>query len=134
MFGRKTGSSLTYINSTTEIQGNLNVEGNLRVDGSVYGLVHVKGDMELAQTGLIEGAELKARNLMIHGTVKARIVAEGRLTLGKTARLEGDVKAHSLEIEPGATYVGYIDTALENLLVLPLAPRPLTESEDTVRS
>jgi cytoskeletal protein CcmA (bactofilin family) len=134
MFGRKTGLGLTYINSTTEIQGDLNVEGNLRVDGSVYGAVHVKGDMELAESGLIAGEELKARNLIIHGVVKARIIAEGRLTLGKTARLEGDVKAHSLDIAPGATYAGYIDTALENLLVLPIAPRRLTESVDSDRS
>jgi cytoskeletal protein CcmA (bactofilin family) len=122
MFGRKqTSSSLTYLNATSEIQGNLNVEGNLRVDGIVHGTVNVKGDMELSQSGLIEGAELKAHNLIVHGVVKARVIVEGRLTLSKTARLEGDVTAQSLDIEVGAFYSGHIDTAQEGMRALPTA-------------
>ncbi|MBW4514371.1 MAG: polymer-forming cytoskeletal protein [Timaviella obliquedivisa GSE-PSE-MK23-08B] len=138
MFGRKkTSSSLTYLNATSEIQGNLNVEGDLRVDGVVHGTVHVKGDMELSQTGLIEGAELKAHNLIIHGVVKARVVAEGRLTLSKTARLEGDVTAQSLDIQIGACYSGHIDTALDEMRALPTASTRFPElmgQEDSVRN
>jgi cytoskeletal protein CcmA (bactofilin family) len=115
MFGRKqTYASLTYLNATTEIQGNLNVEGNLRVDGVVYGTVQVKGDMELAQTGVIEGVELRAHNLIVHGLVKAdRVIVTGRLTLSRTARLEGNVTAQSLDIEGGAVYAGHIETMKE---------------------
>jgi cytoskeletal protein CcmA (bactofilin family) len=43
--------------------------------------------------------------------IKARVVAEGRLTLSRTARLEGDVSANSLDIEAGAFYVGHISTS-----------------------
>jgi cytoskeletal protein CcmA (bactofilin family) len=138
MFGRKkTSSSLTYLNATSEIQGSLNVEGNLRVDGIVHGTVHVKGDMELSQTGLIEGAELKAQNLIIHGVVKARVIVEGRLTLSKTARLEGDVTAQSLDIEVGACYSGHIDTALDEMRALPTASTRFPElmgQEESVRN
>jgi cytoskeletal protein CcmA (bactofilin family) len=102
--------SLTYLSSTSEFQGNLNVEGNLRVDGIIHGNVEVRGDMEISQTGLVEGPELRAVNIVVHGVVKARVVAEGRLTLSRTARLEGDVSANSLDIEAGAYYVGHIAT------------------------
>ena len=111
MFGRKQTSSLTYLSATSEFNGNLNVEGNLRVDGIVHGTVDVRGDMEISQTGLIEGPELRARNIILHGVIKARVIAEGRLTLSRTARLEGDVVANSLDVEAGAFYVGHISTS-----------------------
>jgi cytoskeletal protein CcmA (bactofilin family) len=111
MFKRKSSVSLTYLSEKSEFQGDLHVEGNLRVDGIVHGTVEVIGDVEISQTGLIEGPELRGNNIIVHGVVKARITAEGRLSLSSTARLEGDVNAHSLDIEAGAYYVGYISTS-----------------------
>lgn len=112
MFGKNksSASSLTYLAANSEFQGTMHVEGNLRVDGVVHGTVEVRGDMEISSGGLVEGPEVRARNLVVHGVVKARIVAEGRLTLSRTARLEGDVVANALDIEAGAFYVGYIET------------------------
>jgi cytoskeletal protein CcmA (bactofilin family) len=111
MFKRKSSASLTYLSEKSEFQGDIHVEGNLRVDGIVHGNVEVIGDVEISQTGLIEGPELRANNIIVHGVVKARIIAEGRLSLSRTSRLEGDVNAHSLDIEAGAYYVGYISTS-----------------------
>ncbi|MGJ3245755.1 MAG: bactofilin family protein [Elainellaceae cyanobacterium] len=111
MFRRKRPNSLTYLGATSEFQGTLHVEGGLRVDGVIHGTVEVIGDMEISQTGLVEGPELRAHNLIVHGVVKARVLVEGRLSLSRTARLEGDVTANSLDIEPGAFYLGHISTA-----------------------
>ncbi|MEO1210699.1 MAG: polymer-forming cytoskeletal protein [Cyanobacteria bacterium J06638_20] len=111
MFGRNRTSALTYLTEKSEFQGNLHVEGNLRVDGVIHGTVEVRGDMEVSHTGLVEGPELHTHNLVIQGVVKARIVAQGRLSLAKTARLEGDVTAQSIDIEAGAFYLGHITTA-----------------------
>lgn len=124
MFNKsKSNSSLTYLAANSEFQGDMHVEGNLRVDGIVHGTVEVRGDMEISSTGLVEGPEVRARNLLVHGIIKARVVAEGRLTLSRTARLEGDVVANALDIEAGAFYVGYIETG--DAKVLPgVQPRP----------
>lgn len=117
MFGRKkVANALTYLSSTSEFQGDLHVEGNLRVDGIVHGRVEVLGDVEISQTGLIEGPEIHANNITVHGVIKAKVVAEGRLTLSRTARLEGDVTANALDIEAGAFYVGHIATTDSNLV------------------
>jgi len=113
MFGKKTPqpkSLPTYIAQNSELQGTLFVESNLLVDGIVHGTVEVRGDMEISASGLVEGPEVRAKNLTVHGILKARVVVEGRLTLTKTARLEGDVNASALSVEPGAFYVGYIET------------------------
>jgi cytoskeletal protein CcmA (bactofilin family) len=111
MFGRKKqSSSLTYLSATSEFQGDIHVEGNLRVDGIVHGNVEVIGDLEVSQTGLVEGPELRARNITVHGVIKSKIIADGCLKLSNTARLEGDVTANSLDFDEGASYSGYIAT------------------------
>ncbi|WAL62741.1 bactofilin family protein [Thermocoleostomius sinensis] len=125
MFKRKPVYSLTYLSATSEFRGDMNVEGNLRVDGIVHGNVDVRGDVEISQSGLIEGLELRANNIIVHGVIKARVIAEGRLTLSRTARLEGDVTAKSLDIEAGAFYVGHIATT--DVKALPVSPTTYPE-------
>lgn len=126
MFGRKrSSSSLTYLSATSEFRGDLNVEGNLRIDGIVHGNVDVRGDVEISESGLVEGAELRANHIIVHGVIKARVIAEGRLTLSRTARLEGDVTAKSLDIEAGAFYMGHIATTdVKALPVSATSPYP----------
>jgi len=110
MFKRKPAPLVTYLSKASEFQGILHAEGILRIDGIVHGTVEVQGDLEIFETGLVEGPEVRAHNLIVHGVLKARVFAEGKLTLSRTARLEGDVVAGSLEIEVGAVYTGYIET------------------------
>ncbi len=110
MFRRKSAPLLTYLSQKTEFEGVLHAEGMLRVDGIVHGTVDVQGDLEISSTGLVEGPEVKAHNIVVHGVLQARVIAKGKLTLSRTARLEGDVVAGSLEIESGAYYTGFIET------------------------
>jgi cytoskeletal protein CcmA (bactofilin family) len=111
MFRRKTSAPLlTYISQKTEFEGILHAEGMLRVDGIIHGTIDIKGDLEISASGLVEGPEVKAHNIVVQGVLKARVFAEGKLTLSRTARLEGDVVAGALEIESGAYYTGYIET------------------------
>lgn len=110
MFKRKQAPLLTYLSQKTEFEGVLHAEGMLRIDGIIHGTVDVQGDLEISSTGLIEGPEVRAHNIIVQGVLKARVYAKGKLTLSRTARLEGDVVAGALEIEPGAFYTGYIET------------------------
>ena len=124
MFRRKSAPLLTYLSQKTEFEGILHAEGMLRVDGVVHGTVEVQGDLEISSSGLVEGPEIKAHNIVVHGVLKARVIAKGKLTLSRTARLEGDVVAGSLEIESGAYYTGFIET--RDAKTLP-PPRELPE-------
>lgn len=116
MFRRKSAPLLTYLSQKTEFEGILHAEGMLRVDGIIHGTVEVQGDLEISSTGLVEGPEVKAKNIIVQGVLKSQVYAEGKLTLSRTARLEGDVVAGSLEIEAGAYYTGYIQTRDANTL------------------
>lgn len=129
MFRRKSAPLLTYLSQKTEFEGILHAEGMLRVDGIVHGTVDVQGDLEISSTGLVEGPEVQANNIVVHGVLKARVIAKGKLTLSRTARLEGDVIAGSLEIETGAYYTGFIET--RDAKTLP-PPRDLPELYGTI--
>ena len=113
----------TYVAPNSEFQGTLHVEGDLLVDGIIHGTVEVRGDMQISESGLIEGPEVRAKNLTVHGVLKARVLVEGKLTLSRTARLEGDVNASALSVEEGAFYVGYIETG-ETKSLPGVRPRP----------
>jgi cytoskeletal protein CcmA (bactofilin family) len=113
----------TYIAPSSEFQGTLHVEGDLLVDGIIHGTVEVRGDIQISESGLIEGSEVRAKNLIVHGVLKARVLVEGKLTLSRTARLEGDVNAGALSVEEGAFYVGYIETG-EAKALPGVRPRP----------
>lgn len=133
MFRRNsTTPLLTYLSQTSEFEGILHVEGMLRVDGIIHGTVEVQGDLEISATGLIEGPEVKAHNIVVQGHLKARVLAEGKLTLSRTARLEGDVVAGAIEIEVGAFYTGYIETRDTNKTLPP--KRDIPELYGTVDS
>jgi cytoskeletal protein CcmA (bactofilin family) len=106
---QQSGGSATFIATNSEFNGSLHAEGNLRVDGIIHGAVEIRGNIEVSAGGLIEGPEVRGSNIVVHGVIKARVVAEGQLTLSRTARLEGDVVASALNIEAGAFYVGYIE-------------------------
>jgi cytoskeletal protein CcmA (bactofilin family) len=120
----------TYIAANSELQGTLRVESNLLVDGIVQGTVEVRGDMEISTSGLVEGPEVRAKNLVVHGSLKARVIVEGKLTLSCTARLEGDVTASTLNIEPGAYYLGYIETLNTKALPGTISRPELMESRE----
>jgi cytoskeletal protein CcmA (bactofilin family) len=109
ILSRRPTSLLTYLGETTELEGELHLEGLLRIDGIVHGVVDVQGDIEITAMGLVEGPEVRAHNLIVHGVLKSPVYVTGKLILSRTAQLEGDVVAGAVEIEPGAYYSGYIE-------------------------
>lgn len=143
MFGRRSNSPaqatpaatpatpVTYLAEGSEFQGTLKVRGGLRIDGIVRGTVEVEGDLEVAPSGLIEGPDVKARSIIIRGTVKSNIVADETLSLTRTARLEGDLVASAINIEAGAFYVGHIVTKdAKALPAVPTVPKLVGRSEE----
>jgi len=126
MFWKKRPASITYLADKSEFQGDIHVEGSLRVDGIVHGNVEVIGDMEIGQTGLVEGPEIRAQNLVIHGVVKTRLVIESRLSISRTGRVEGDVIAKEYDVAPGAIIEGHFSSSgsAPESKALPMSPYP----------
>jgi cytoskeletal protein CcmA (bactofilin family) len=121
MFGRRKRSldAITHLADGCELDGTLSVKGDLEVAGTIRGSITVTGDLLVLPTGTIEGEEVKAKNVVLHGRVKANVMADECLSISQTARLEGDAIAGSLNIEQGAFYAGHIVT--RDAKALPIA-------------
>jgi cytoskeletal protein CcmA (bactofilin family) len=114
MFGRKKKNQLhhhidTLIGANTTIAGDIHFTGGLRVDGHVTGNVVSADDEQstlvLSNEGSIKGS-IKAANVVINGTVTGPIDAPGYLELQEKAKVYGDMRYGSIEIQLGASVDG----------------------------
>jgi cytoskeletal protein CcmA (bactofilin family) len=100
------GAGYTYIEKGTTIKGDLSSSGSVRCDGTVQGNLNIKGNLEISSGASIEGESIECDNLVLHGSIKASVNAKGKITITKTGKLVGDVKASALDIESGAVFSG----------------------------
>jgi cytoskeletal protein CcmA (bactofilin family) len=95
----------SIIAKDTTIKGNLEFVGSLIVEGTLES--QVKGiEMTIQKNGKINGS-LDVRALNCHGQIEGNITAES-VVIHSSAVVSGEIKATTLEIEPGATINGNI--------------------------
>jgi cytoskeletal protein CcmA (bactofilin family) len=111
MFSRETKQARidTLIGKASRVHGDLEFAGGLHLDGSIAGNVRAEpvegSSLSISETGSIEG-NVEAVNVMLNGTVRGDIVARGRMVLGATARVEGNVHYGVIEMTLGAQIMG----------------------------
>ena len=78
----------------------------LRIDGHFTGRVRSeKGSLIVSAGGVVE-ANIEVASAKINGTVRGDIVATGRIELGRSARVHGNLQTPALVIEDGAVFEG----------------------------
>ena len=113
MFSRDTKQARidTLIGKASRVHGDLEFAGGLHLDGSIAGNVRadpVEGSsLSISETGSIEG-NVEAGNVMLNGTVRGDIVARGRVVLGATAQVTGNVYYGVIEMTLGAQIIGKV--------------------------
>src|SRR5262250_300795 len=95
----------TLIGKTSRVEGNVDFQGGMHLDGHVHGAVRSDGapdsSLSVSETGSIEGP-VEVANLLLNGAVRGDIHASGRLVLGATAKVEGNVYYGVIEMTLGA--------------------------------
>jgi cytoskeletal protein CcmA (bactofilin family) len=116
----------TLIARSVRVRGDLEFSGGLHLDGHIAGNVRAEppaqATLSVSETGSIEGS-VEVHDVVLNGTVRGDILAAGRVVLGSTARVEGNVHYGVIEVTLGAQISG-------KLLRLdpPSARQPLAES------
>lgn len=87
----------------TLIKGNIDSQGSFRVEGKVVGNIKTPGKVVVGKTGFIEG-QIECENADFEGGFKGELKVQKLLTLRATAKIEGEVFADKLSIEPGAIF------------------------------
>ena len=102
----KEGRLSGFVGSGTVLTGETNFQAMLRVDGHLTGSITSKdGTLIIGSTGQVD-ANIKVAAAVVNGTVNGDIIATGRLELGRTARVAGNIQTPRLVIEDGAILEG----------------------------
>ena len=111
MFTRDSAKSRidTLIGKGAQVHGDIGFVGGLHLDGHILGSVRSDGSKDatltVSQSGAIEGT-VEAANVLLEGTIKGDIHASGRVVLGATARVEGNLYYGIIEMALGAQIIG----------------------------
>ena len=89
------------------LEGKLIYDGSVHADGRIEGEVRVSGNIDVASGASVK-ALLEGSNVTLKGQVEGMVTARDKLTLGKNARLSGDIQVRRLQIDDGATLNGHV--------------------------
>jgi cytoskeletal protein CcmA (bactofilin family) len=97
----------TLIDPGTVFEGDIQSEGGIAIEGKVKGRITAKGEVMVKCQATVE-AEIVAEIIRIEGCVTGNIMAHGRLEVGATGRITGDVATKSISMREGGTVNGII--------------------------
>ena len=114
----------SLIGAGTRVTGDIHFTGGLRVDGEILGSVIADpgkaSTLVLSEQSRVNG-EIRVTHLVLNGTVAGPIEASEYLELQSKAKVTGDVKYKTLEIQLGAIVEGklaHISEATEKVVSL----------------
>ncbi len=100
--------NITLLAKGVVLKGEIHVEGTVRIDGRLDGEIRTKGQVIIGEDGLVQGT-ITAGTVVSSGRIKAKVTANDRIQLLKTATLIGEVLTPILIMEEGAKLQGGTD-------------------------
>jgi cytoskeletal protein CcmA (bactofilin family) len=102
------GSSAA-IGKSVMVKGQIYSREDLYIDGEVEGSVECQEHrLTVGPNGKVQ-ANMKAREIVLLGTVHGNVDAADKIDIRKDAKLVGDIKTQRIVIEDGAYFKGSID-------------------------
>ena len=95
----------TVIGVGSTLRGTLMVAGTLRIDGEFEGDILNCERLEIGEHGVMR-ADIEVKEALIQGRVAGNIRALGTVEMKAGARVEGDVAAMTVAMEPGVHFTG----------------------------
>ena len=97
---RREGQGKFTLGPGDSLEGKLNYNGSVSVQGRAEGEFRVSGNFEVGSGANVK-ALIEGNNVTIRGDVEGVLTARDKLTLGKSAKLSGDITVKRLQIEDG---------------------------------
>ena len=104
------GGVETLIGARVTIRGDVHFSGGLYVDGTVHGSViaeegQTEAVLTVSEKGVVHG-EVRAPHIVVNGQLHGDVYSSGRIELGPTARIEGNIHYQVVEMAAGAMITG----------------------------
>ena len=120
----------TLIGKGSRVHGDMEFAGGLHLDGTIEGNLRADpvagSSLSVSETGSIDG-NVEAGSVMLNGAVRGDIIARGRVVLGATARVQGNVYYGVIEMTLGAQIIGKV-TRISDQPAAEVAPEGAAES------
>lgn len=108
------GGQAAVLGPSIEVDGKLKGDEDLVVEGRIKGTVMLKQHtLTVGSQGRLD-AEVYAHSILVDGTVHGDLYASERVSIRKTARIEGNILAPRISLEDGAKFRGSIDMDAES--------------------
>jgi cytoskeletal protein CcmA (bactofilin family) len=123
------GGSAT-IGKAVKIIGQIYSKEDLYVDGDLEGTVEaLEHKLTIGPNGTVH-ASVKAREVIVLGTIQGNVEAADKIEIRKDAKLVGDIRTARIVIEDGAYFKGSIDI-IKPEPAKPAPPKPQPASAAT---
>jgi cytoskeletal protein CcmA (bactofilin family) len=125
----RSGSAALGKNVT--VKGQIFAREDLTIDGEVEGTVECHEHRLTIGPNARVQAGLKAREIIIQGSIQGNVDATDKIDIKKEAKLVGDIKTSRIVIEDGAYFKGSIDISKPSAAKAPAAapapPQPVSQ-------
>ena len=105
--------AVAQIGKSLRVKGELSGKEDIYVDGEFDGSIELSGhSMTVGPNGRLQ-ADIKAKSVIVGGSLNGNIQASERTELRKTAVVNGDVQTRRIAIEEGAYFKGKLEILAE---------------------
>lgn len=117
-------SSAASIGKSVMIKGQILSREDLYLDGELEGTVELQEHrLTIGPNGRVQ-ANIKAREIVVIGTIHGNVEATEKLEIRKEAKLIGDIRTARIVIEDGAYFKGSIDIIKQDVAKAPPKEAP----------
>jgi cytoskeletal protein CcmA (bactofilin family) len=100
------GSISTFLGADSRIEGTVEFKGTIRLDGRVKGRILSSGGTLIVGEKAVIHADIRVDSIIVMGAVTGTIDAQKRVEVYPPGRVDGDIEAGVISIEPGGVFSG----------------------------
>jgi cytoskeletal protein CcmA (bactofilin family) len=117
------------IGKSVIVKGNIYSREDLYVDGELDGTIELQEHrLTIGVNGKVASNGVKAREIVVLGTIHGNVEASDKIEIRKDAKLVGDIKTARIVIEDGAYFKGSIDIVKTDTGKANASPAPKTQA------
>ena len=98
---------ISVIGSGMEVVGDCETEATVRVEGTVEGSIRAREAVVIGKEGVVTG-DITTQNAVVAGRLSGTLIAESRVELQATCRVEGEIHTPRMQVEEGAILDGSV--------------------------
>ena len=101
---KRVGSISTFLGADSRIEGTIEFQGTIRMDGRVKGRILSNGGTLIVGEKAVIHADIRVNSIVVMGEINGTIDAKERVEVFPPGRVNGDIEARVISIEPGGVY------------------------------